>query len=259
MGEAESIWIPSSRTEQESPLNRCLVVFLFAIWAGLSANPSGALSVVVDARATGLFGGFGPAGSRSGLGLIEGIDISVPGQAYEIYSAGHIFLGASALPFADPGGLGPLSRISVLASPQGFSPLEGAAIDSGGTLGFEVNHLGALFGVFVPEGVLSAPGFEAIGEDAGGGVAAADLFLIGAGPLFFSAPGPGRLYLGINDPLGMNNAGAFNVTITAVPEPGTALLLGLSMLGLASIGRRRSDFSSALFVQTHIGLVFRWR
>lgn len=227
-------------------MNRCLVVLLFAVWAGLSANPSGALSVVVDARSTGLLGGFGPAGSRSGLGLTEGIDISAPGQAYEIHSAGHIFLGASALPFADSGGLGPLSRSSVLGSPQGFSPLEGVAIGAGGTLGLEVNHLGALFGIFVPEGVLSAPGFEAVGEDAGGGVAAADLFLIGAGPLIFSAPGPGRLYLGINDPLGMNNAGAFNVTIMAIPEPGTALLVGFAMLGLASTGRRRSDFSSAL-------------
>ena len=52
-------------------------------------------------------------------------------------------------------------------------------------------------------------------------------------------PGATRLFLGTMDGFGWaNNAGAFDVTISAVPEPSTALLLAFGLIGVLGLGRK---------------------
>jgi hypothetical protein len=103
-------------------------------------------------------------------------------------------------------------------------------------------NVGALIGAFVP-GLPGAVGFD---NDQGGDIPSSALFLIGAGPSFFTASAPGTLFLGINDGFAENNVASDGVvanfllpgytvtidevTLTDVPEPSTLTLLGFFTL-----------------------------
>ena len=70
-----------------------------------------------------------------------------------------------------------------------------------------------------------------IGTDLG------DEFFVGSSFLG-AANDAGLLYLGFNDNNYNDNMGFFTVSTAQVPEPSTALLLGLGLLGLATQRRR---------------------
>jgi len=99
-------------------------------------------------------------------------------------------------------------------------PLEEAFEEGGGTPvpipdppHFDV---GALMGAFVSQSVVDASGFTPVDEDRTGadpGIPSTSLFLIGAGPLQYTAPGPGTLFLGLNDCFAVNNFGDYSVTL----------------------------------------------
>ena len=67
-------------------------------------------------------------------------------------------------------------------------------------------------------------------------------FLIGTGTTV-TLSSPGNIYALVNDTFYGNNTGAFNVTVSAVPEPAQAALLlaGLGVVGLVSRRRSRSS------------------
>ncbi|MGH0034190.1 MAG: PEP-CTERM sorting domain-containing protein [Myxococcota bacterium] len=221
---------------------------LFAICSLLHAVvpwTAQAASFVVDGRANGQFGTYGPSLIRDGLDLVEGEIFGAAGEAIELSATGSVFLGTGVLPTTDPDGAGPFDRVAFLAAPTAYLSLEEALVDAAGTLPTSFSDIGALFAVFVPEAVATSGGFLARNVDVGGSIDSDALFLVGTGPLIFTAPEAGRLYFGVNDALGGNNTGSYTVNTTAVPEPSTAILIGLGLMALAGSATRSPGPASA--------------
>ncbi|MFN0182507.1 MAG: PEP-CTERM sorting domain-containing protein [Aquabacterium sp.] len=68
---------------------------------------------------------------------------------------------------------------------------------------------------------------------------AADWFLIGYGTTVVLGT-TGHIYALVNDTFPVNNSGAFEVTVTAVPEPSTYALLAAGLLAVGATTRQRS-------------------
>lgn len=204
---------------------------------------SPALSVTIGPMASG---GFGEPVSGAGA-LVPGQEFAAAGEAVEIVVTGTLFLAPGAFA-TGPDGI-PLER--QLFGVPGFTPLEEKLVDAGtpppiGVGGDVAPSVGAAMGAFVPAGVASAPGFSALDDDfAPLGISSSQLFLIGAGPFLFVSPGPGTLFLGVNDMFVSNNSGAFTATLVPIPEPGTSALVGLGLLGLAARRRRGATRTGA--------------
>ncbi|MGE3818777.1 MAG: hypothetical protein AB7I30_05030 [Isosphaeraceae bacterium] len=204
--------------------------------------------VVVGARANGGFGSpvDGP------LNMVAGHTFTAAGDVVTIHASGLIDINTLISAIVGPDGS--TTARSDLIGPFGsaYTPLEEKLVDAGtpppisdGTS--PVLNVGALIGAFVPQSIVSNPQFTPFDEDVVPvGISSPSLFLIGSGPVQFTAPGAGTLFLGINEPFVSNNAGSFSVTILAVPEPSSTTLAltgaaALLAVRLAGWSRRKPD------------------
>jgi hypothetical protein len=109
---------------------------------------------------------------------------------------------------------------------EGYTPLEEGIIDSGGSVptsdhSSRLPNLAGVIGAFIPKSRCDTPGFEPRDSDVvpgGLGINSTELFLIGEGPFVFKSPGPGCLFIGVNDAFNSNNSGSFIVTTSNATE-----------------------------------------
>lgn len=212
-----------------SPWSLCalVVVSLLGLPVVSTALP---IVVQVDARASGMFGQTSAPSTGPDLDLIHAFDFTSAGPIF-ITATGLISLLPGVFDNIPPDGGAPVDRATLLGG--GYFPLEEAIVDSGGTLPALAPQGGALMGAFVPASIVANPSFIAKDEDlVSVGIPSSALFFVGSGPTAFSAPGPGSLFLGINDPRASNNVGSFTATLEPIPEPATLLLFGTTAAGL---------------------------
>jgi hypothetical protein len=199
---------------------RVIICSLLLCCAYAAAAP-----VYVSGRAGGSFG----SPVSGSFDFVEGHQFTAAGESVTISATGIVY----GLGLSNPSGPDGWTVWRPIVA--GYTPLEEFLVDTGtpvGSLPTYIPNVAALIGAFVPEATASNPLFVARDEDfATVGIPSSALFLIGAGPFVYTAPGAGRLYLGINEPYMSNNNGGLDVTIAAgppVPEPSAVLLLGLA-------------------------------
>jgi hypothetical protein len=184
--------------------------------------------ITVGAKATGSFG-VPVAGPEN---FVSAHTFSASGEQVILSPSGTITLGENLI--TGPAGITAARSLitGFNVNNPGYTALEEREIDLGNAaqnnLPTEVEQLGALIGIFVPQTAAGQAGFLAQdGDVTTTGLDSEDLFLIGADLHLFVAPGPGTLFLGINEAYALNNSGSFEVKVDPVIEADGLRLLSL--------------------------------
>lgn len=176
--------------------------------------------VFVHALQNGRFGFPSQNGSAGGRDFLPACRLRSAGEFVKLRASGHIIDGANQ---RGPEGAD-YPRAGLMGSfDQAYSPLEEGRIARGEDVptmdGDTVSpNVGGLIGIFVPDSEIPE-NFRALDDErhTGTGLQASDLFFVGE-QLDFLAPGPGMLFLGVNNSWNSAWSGAFKVEITREPE-----------------------------------------
>jgi acetyltransferase-like isoleucine patch superfamily enzyme len=225
----------------------------FVICAGalsvcLHSRLASAQMVSVDATATGRFGQANLVEQPPGAEMIAGFEFT-KASSIAISATGLIDLTDLDPPLPNavldvpPSGYDGISRTGVGLESTDYLPLEEALVEEFGpaALSSDMADVGALLGAFVRQEVVDQNGFMALDREvSGNGIAPNSLFLVGSSLANFTAPGPGTLFLGVNDAYGPNNLGAFDVTFDPIPNDidGTAAIGSGTTVGEGSVLKR---------------------
>jgi hypothetical protein len=255
----------------KSELRSRSIILLTCVLGVAADAQDNVFNVSVSGKANGDFGflpGVGSPGEEDSIrNLVEGIALAADQKVW-IITTGEIQLFPGFLTTADGAAFLPRS-----SDPNVFVPLDESFFDAGGdptTLDDPVPNLGALMGAFVPRNVVESKRFIPRNNDpfripgvkvVRGSIGSEALFLIGSGPFPFTPPIPGSLFLGVNDPLTSNNAGAFSVTIISAVQqidiqpgrdpnsvdPDSNGVVAVAVLGSEDFDAMQSDFSTMRF------------
>jgi hypothetical protein len=195
--------------------------------AGLDESQDAPVTLRVSAKATGAFGsllgGIGSEEDPTALHMILAAALDA-GERVTVAATGHVALSEGNQTSPDgltPEDAPPASTVFPLQERDADS---GLRVDPAG----EASRLGALMGACVP--VQDPATFVPLNDDPDptsdspllvvpdplpvGGIPAAALFYVGAGPLDYTATESCVLFLGVNDAFAPNNSGAYDVTIS---------------------------------------------
>ncbi len=197
--------------------------------------------VQVDGTAAGAFGLHVATPAPSALAsddLVAGFTFSGSQRATVRITATGLVSSFPGLPLSGPEGS--IFDSTTVDPPNcctrsqiGYNPLEESSVvgDNWMTFGNLFLDANALMGAFVPQATVNAAGFSPRDEQYSTvGISPSQLFLIGTGPVNFTATEPGTLFLGINDLRAANNVGFFTVNLEPIASninslPGVILLL----------------------------------
>ncbi len=222
-------------------------VLLLSIASQIDSSVALAAEVYVGAKATGGFGRFDNSGSAGGDSFVLGWTFASANQAVTLSATGSINV-SNYLANNGPNGVD-LAVSAPIVSQSTYTPLEQHLVEDGTLIiprpqSDVMEHIGAVIGAFVPFSIADLAGFEprdpSTVATGGVGIMADTLLLIGSGPFSFTAPEPGRLYLGVNDLYPANNIDISDngFTVTIVPEPSSLVLAAFGISLLVSRWRR---------------------
>lgn len=216
----------SNAHSKTSKLCRIFSVALIAWGLGIvsyspaaSADKDKAVTVTVSSKASG---GFGTPASGY-VPLVKALTVNRAGTITISYLS-----GTEQVPgFPNGGWSGAVGNPAFSSGPNGVyfgvpggwaTPLQEVI----GMLGGEVSNDLALIGAFVPQSVVDTNGFQALDGTkltSGIGIMPDKLFFVGSYNVI-QVSGPGTLFLGINDMIDDDNAGALTVQVTGPAPPG---------------------------------------
>jgi len=170
----------------------------------VAAAPTAARAddIFVPGNASGFFGN--PADQQNAM--VAAITVTGPGTITVTYDSGLVTWDAAG----DTTGPDGVACSSCKGAQTPLNEAQGLGLQ-------DIDKVGALIGVFVPQSRVQRKGFGALDgtKDAPPdvGIMPGGVFFIGEGTQF-DVKGAGTLYLGINDWQVGDNSGGFNVTVT---------------------------------------------
>ena len=219
-------------------MQKVKIIMTFALVSTLLFFFSSTLQAAIVSVPATASGGFGSQGNPGSTGFVLGHTFSTGGEKISLSASGGVNLSINTRNVGPDGITAPAG--TPFAFTISYTPLEEPLVESGALTiprpdGDPIENIGALIGAFVPASVANDANFSPFDEDiVDEGIPSTDLFLIGS-KATLSSPGPGSLYLGINEWFASNNSGAFQVAIDPVPLPAAAWLLSSGLIGVVGI------------------------